>query len=110
MFPLKDKPDETKYVDVVNENSGRPPKTLIFLFSESLLNNANFTFLYKGQIEALKDFLSNEEALGSYYEELRGLIEYAACQNIEYHRRRGNFDHLINLPNKEFFAVSNLYG
>jgi len=48
MFPLKDKPDETKYVDVVNENSGRPPKTLIFLFSESLLNNANFTFLYKG--------------------------------------------------------------
>ena len=109
MFQQKDKPDETKYVDIINENSSRP-KTIIFLFSQSLLNNSNYTFLYKGQIDALKDFLSNDEALGSYYEELRDTIEYAACQNIEYHRRRGNFDHLINLHGKEFFAVSNLYG
>lgn len=47
MFQQKDKPDETKYVDIINENSSRP-KTIIFLFSQSLLNNSNYTFLYKG--------------------------------------------------------------
>jgi hypothetical protein len=47
MFPLKDKPDDTKFVRSVNEVQNRP-MTQIFLFSELLLNHANYTFNYKG--------------------------------------------------------------
>ena len=47
MFVAKDKPDDTKFVNHTNEVKGTP-KTMIFLFSQSSLNNANYTFKFKG--------------------------------------------------------------
>jgi hypothetical protein len=47
MFVPKDRPDDTKYVNSNNDVKGTP-KTLIFLFSQSAMNNANYTFKFKG--------------------------------------------------------------